>query len=37
VFDGVNPASKAAVPLKLKSVDRREKDTLWLRYDIVRS
>jgi riboflavin biosynthesis pyrimidine reductase len=37
VFDGVNPAGKAAVPLKLKSVDRREKDTLWLRYDIVRS
>ena len=37
VFDGVKPTSKAAVPLRLRSVDRREKDTLWLRYDIVRS
>jgi riboflavin biosynthesis pyrimidine reductase len=37
VFDGVKPASKTAVPLKLKSVDRREKDTLWLRYDVIRS
>ena len=37
VFDGVNPAHKAAVPLKLKSVDRRERDTLWLRYEVVRS
>ena len=37
VFDGVSPARKVAVPLKLKSVDRREKDTLWIRYDIVRS
>jgi len=34
VFDGVKPASKTAVPLKLKSVDRREKDTLWLRCDV---
>ena len=37
VFDGVNRAGKSAVPLKLRSVDRREKDTLWLRYDVVRS
>jgi len=37
VFDRVNPASKTAVPLKLKSVERREKDTLWLRYEVVRS
>jgi riboflavin biosynthesis pyrimidine reductase len=37
VFDGVNPASKTAVPLKLKSVERREGDTLWLRYEVVRS
>jgi 2,5-diamino-6-(ribosylamino)-4(3H)-pyrimidinone 5'-phosphate reductase len=37
VFDGVNPGSNAAVPLKLKSVERREKDTLWLRYEVVRS
>ena len=37
VFEGVNAAREAAVPLKLKSVDRREKDTLWLRYEVVRS
>jgi len=37
VFDGVNSARKAAVPLKLKSIERREKDTLWLRYEVVRS
>jgi riboflavin biosynthesis pyrimidine reductase len=37
VFDGVNAAHKAAVPLKLKSVERREKGTLWLRYEVVRS
>ena len=36
VFDGMN-VRKVAVPLKLKSIERREKDTLWLRYDIVRS
>ena len=37
VFDGMNSKTKAAVPLKLKSVERREKDTLWLRYDVIRS
>jgi riboflavin biosynthesis pyrimidine reductase len=37
VFDGVNPAQKTAVPLKLKSIERREKDALWLRYEVVRS
>ncbi|MGH9692471.1 MAG: hypothetical protein ACRD4C_15565 [Candidatus Acidiferrales bacterium] len=37
VFDGVNSASKAVVPLKLKSIERREKDALWLRYGVVRS
>ena len=37
VFDGVNPARKAAVPLKLKFFESREKDTLWLRYEVVRS
>jgi 2,5-diamino-6-(ribosylamino)-4(3H)-pyrimidinone 5'-phosphate reductase len=37
VFDGVNPGSKTAVPLKLKSIERREKDALWLRYQVVRS
>jgi 2,5-diamino-6-(ribosylamino)-4(3H)-pyrimidinone 5'-phosphate reductase len=37
VFDGMKSARKAAVPLKLKSIDRREKDALWLRYEVVRS
>ncbi len=37
VFDGVNPARNTAVPLKLKSVEQRAKDTLWIRYAVVRS
>jgi riboflavin biosynthesis pyrimidine reductase len=37
VFDGVNPARTTAVPLKLKSVERRANDILWIRYTIVRS
>ena len=36
IFDGADPSRKAAVPLTLKSVERRERDTLWLRYDVVR-
>ena len=36
VFDGVSPARKAAVPLRLLSVERRDKDALWLRYEVVR-
>jgi len=36
VFDGVSATRKTAVPLKLKSVERRETDTLWLRYEVVR-
>jgi riboflavin biosynthesis pyrimidine reductase len=36
VFDGPGLAKSAAVPLKLKSVERRENDTLWLRYAVVR-
>ena len=36
VFDGVNAERTAAVPLRLKSVDRRARDTLWLRYEVVR-
>jgi riboflavin biosynthesis pyrimidine reductase len=36
VFDGVDPARRTAVPLRLRSVERREKDTLWIRYDVVR-
>ena len=37
MFDGMDAGRKAAVPLKLKSIERREKDTLWLRYEVVRS
>src|SRR5271165_6428764 len=37
VFDGVNPSRKAAVPLRLKSVEQRERDALWIRYEVVRS
>jgi 2,5-diamino-6-(ribosylamino)-4(3H)-pyrimidinone 5'-phosphate reductase len=37
VFDGVNPARNTAVPLKLKSVEQRANDTLWIRYAVVRS
>jgi len=36
VFDGVKLGSNAAVALKLKSVERRAKDTLWLRYEVDR-
>ncbi|MCU1336704.1 MAG: bifunctional deaminase-reductase domain protein [Bryobacterales bacterium] len=36
VFDGMDSARKAAVPLKLKSIERRDKDALWLRYEVVR-
>lgn len=37
VFDGVDPARTKAVPLALKSVERRSNDILWLRYEVVRS
>jgi 2,5-diamino-6-(ribosylamino)-4(3H)-pyrimidinone 5'-phosphate reductase len=37
VFDGVNPSSRTASPLKLKSVERREMDALWIRYEVIRS
>jgi riboflavin biosynthesis pyrimidine reductase len=37
VFDGVDPARTRAVPLALKSVERRDRDILWLRYEVVRS
>jgi hypothetical protein len=35
VFDGVNPAIKEAVPLKLISVEQRKNDTLWIRYTVI--
>ena len=33
VFDGITPTRGKAVPLRLKSVNRRESDTLWIRYE----
>ena len=36
VFDGLQAEEHAAVPLALKSVERREGDALWLRYDVIR-
>jgi riboflavin biosynthesis pyrimidine reductase len=33
VFDGLSPTSRKAFPLSLKSVERREGDILWLRYE----
>lgn len=36
VFDGMSPTT-AAVPLKLKSVERRDNDALWIRYEVSRS
>ena len=36
VFDGVSPASRKAVGLKLTSVEKRQGDTLWIRYNVVK-
>jgi hypothetical protein len=36
VFGGVSVTKYAAVPLKLKFVERREGDPLWIRYDVDR-
>jgi len=36
VFDGMSPKRSAAIRLKLKSVEQRKSDTIWLRYDVVR-
>jgi riboflavin biosynthesis pyrimidine reductase len=36
IFDGVSPSKDKAVPLKLKSVEQREHDALWIRYEVVR-
>jgi 2,5-diamino-6-(ribosylamino)-4(3H)-pyrimidinone 5'-phosphate reductase len=35
VFDGISPERGKAVPLRLKSVERREAYVLWLRYERV--
>lgn len=36
VFDGVSIATKDAVPLKLKSVEQRKNDTIWIRYKVMK-
>jgi 2,5-diamino-6-(ribosylamino)-4(3H)-pyrimidinone 5'-phosphate reductase len=36
VFDGVSPSRNSAVPLRLKSVEPRGGDALWIRYEVVR-
>jgi 2,5-diamino-6-(ribosylamino)-4(3H)-pyrimidinone 5'-phosphate reductase len=35
VFDGVRPAKKEAVPLKLISVEQRKNGVLWMRYKVL--
>ena len=35
VFDGVRPARNRAVSLRLKSVEQRGGDALWIRYEVV--
>jgi 2,5-diamino-6-(ribosylamino)-4(3H)-pyrimidinone 5'-phosphate reductase len=35
VFDGVAPSNNTAVPLILKSVEQRESDALWIRYEVL--
>ena len=37
VFDGVEEQNHTAVPFKLKSVEQRDNDALWIRYEIVRN
>jgi 2,5-diamino-6-(ribosylamino)-4(3H)-pyrimidinone 5'-phosphate reductase len=37
VFDGVSPSRNKAVRLRLKSVEQRGRDALWIRYEVVRS
>jgi riboflavin biosynthesis pyrimidine reductase len=36
VFDGISPSRNTAVRLRLKSVEQREGDTLWIRYEVAR-
>ncbi|HYH00569.1 MAG TPA: dihydrofolate reductase family protein [Terriglobales bacterium] len=37
VFDGIVAEDRTAVPLKIKSVERREGDALWIRYEVRRA
>jgi 2,5-diamino-6-(ribosylamino)-4(3H)-pyrimidinone 5'-phosphate reductase len=36
VFDGTSARRSAATRVKLKSIEQRKNDTIWLRYDVVR-
>jgi 2,5-diamino-6-(ribosylamino)-4(3H)-pyrimidinone 5'-phosphate reductase len=36
-FDGVSPSRKTAVPLRLKFIEQRGRDALWIRYEVVLS
>ncbi len=36
VFDGLSPTREEAVPLELKSVEKRGKGALWIRYKVLR-
>lgn len=36
VFDGVSLDRKGAVSLKLKSVEQRKNDTIWIRYNVIK-
>ena len=35
LFDRLSSSTKTAVPLKLKSAEKRKQDVLWIRYDVV--
>jgi 2,5-diamino-6-(ribosylamino)-4(3H)-pyrimidinone 5'-phosphate reductase len=37
VLDGVGPSRNTAVPLRLKSIEQRGGDALWIRYEVIRS
>lgn len=37
VFDGVADTKQPAIPLKLKSVEQRDGDALWIRYEVLRA
>jgi 2,5-diamino-6-(ribosylamino)-4(3H)-pyrimidinone 5'-phosphate reductase len=36
VFDGIDAANQKVVPLKLKHIEQRANDVLWIRYEVVR-
>ncbi len=36
VFDGVSSSTNTAVPLRLKFVEQRGRDALWIRYEVIR-